>query len=253
VTVRHWTQEDMILHYYGEPARRDAHLAVCTSCRSEYDALARQLAEMNALEPPERGEAYPVEVWNAIRPRMTRLPARPFWHAWRPPRPLAWAAVAALVLIAFLVGRLGAPAPEPRVAEVSPQGPTPVLLVALGDHLVRSKMVLVELANAPERGPVDVSVERTSASELLGANRLYRQTAREAGERDIEELLDDLELLLVEIAHGPERMSPADLRELRDRIESRAVLFKMRVLGPKLEPAPPAPVDDGFPLQGVGE
>ncbi len=237
----------MILHYYGEQTRRDAHLAVCPACREEYEALARTLAGLNELDPPPRGDSYPDQVWNAIRPRMSGLPARHF--GWLPARAPAWAAIAAMVLIAFLVGRFGAPRPEPEGA--ADPAPARVLMVALGDHLERSQMVLVELANAPERGPMDVSVERASATELLGANRLYRQTARATGERDVEELLDDLELLLVEIANGPERMSPEDLKDLRSRIESRGVLFKMRVLAPKLEPARPA--DEGYPLQGVGE
>lgn len=242
----------MILHYYGEAQRRDAHLAVCEACRQEYDTLARLLGEVTALDPPARGKTYPDEVWNAIRPRMTRF-SRPAWHAWLPSRPLAWAAVAAMVLMAFLLGRFGAPKPGPEVVVASPQVRERVLMVALGDHLERSQMVLVELANSPERGPVDISVERASASELLGANRLYRQTAQAAGERDVEELLDDLELLLVEIAHGPERMSPEDIKELRARIEARGVLFKMRVLGPKLGSPRPEPLEEGYPQQGVGE
>ena len=52
-----------------------------------------------------------------------------------------------------------------------------VLLVAVGDHLERSQMVLIELANAGAHTGVDISYEQKAAEDLLESNRLYRQTA----------------------------------------------------------------------------
>jgi len=231
--MRHWTQPEMMLRYYGEdPGRTDvAHLADCEICRSEYSALERTLAELAEYDVPARGDSYPAFVWHRIRPRMAGpVPARR--------RLPAWLAVAALVLAAFFLGRMGAPAPEQPVASTPGPVRDRVLMVALGEHLERSRIVLVELSNAPDGKAVDISGERASAEDLLATNRLYRQTAAAAGDRGVEDLLEDLELLLVEIAHSPDRISSRELEDVRTRIDSRGVLFKLRVIESRLEASP---------------
>jgi hypothetical protein len=109
-----------------------------------------------------------------------------------------------------------------------------VLVVALGEHLERSQAILIELANAPEGGELDVSTEQARASDLVAANRLYRQSASREGEREVSAVLEQLERVLVDVAHGPSRLSPEDLSALRSRIEEQGVLFKVRVIGSTL-------------------
>ena len=106
-----------------------------------------------------------------------------------------------------------------------------ILLVAVGDHLERSQMVLVELANAPRQGTVDISGERLLAEELLGANRLYRQAAATTGDSGMADVLDELERMLVEIAHSPDQASPKELEAIRSRLEAQGILFKIRAFG----------------------
>jgi hypothetical protein len=107
-----------------------------------------------------------------------------------------------------------------------------ILLVAVGDHLERSQMVLAELDNAPEgKGKLDISGERQVAEDLLDDNRLYRLTARTTGDNSMASVLDDLERVLLEIAHSPSEISSEQLKDLRTQIESRGLLFKVRVLG----------------------
>jgi hypothetical protein len=137
-------------------------------------------------------------------------------------------ALAASLVVAFLVGRRF---PDTPSQPLTPAVRERILLVAIGDHLERSQMVLVELANAPTDGPLDVSAERASANDLVSANRLYRQTAARSGETALVSMLEELERVLVEVAAGPERLSPASLGELQRRIESRGLLFKIRVVG----------------------
>jgi len=104
--------------------------------------------------------------------------------------------------------------------------------VALGDHLERSQMVLAELTNAADgKGKLDISDERQTAEQLLDDNRLFRQTARSTGATAVASVLDDLERVLLEISHSPSEVSSDQLDELRQEIESRGLLFKVRVLG----------------------
>ena len=136
--------------------------------------------------------------------------------------------LAASLVLAFLLGRHW---PHEAPAPVSAAARERILLVAVGDHLERSEMLLVELVNAGTDGqPVDISAQQQYAEELVGANRLYRQTVVRAGEPGMASLLDELERLLVEVAHRPSSLSPSDLADIRSRIESRGLLFRVRVI-----------------------
>jgi hypothetical protein len=137
------------------------------------------------------------------------------------------AALAAALVLAFLLGRRFPDQPQPLSAEVRER----VLLVAVGDHLERSQMVLVELVNAPGDEAMNVRAQRALADELVSANRLYRQTAVRSGEPALAAVLEELERVLVEVAAGPDALTPGDLAELQRRIESRGLLFRVRVIG----------------------
>ena len=92
-------------------------------------------------------------------------------------------------------------------------------------------MVLVELANTRPDGRVNIASERSRAEELVNANRLYRQTAENVGDRAVASVLEDLERVLQEIAHSPSDLSSAELAALQKRIESKGILFKVRIIG----------------------
>ena len=88
-------------------------------------------------------------------------------------------------------------------------------------------MMLAELANGSDQAS-DVSAERDRARNLIGENRLYRQTAVESGDPAMAQVLDQLERVLLDISHG------ADAGEIKSRIDSESLLFKLRVLGANL-------------------
>jgi hypothetical protein len=138
-----------------------------------------------------------------------------------------------LIIAAFLAGRY-TQSPRPLVAS-SPQVRERILVVAVGDHLDASQMVLAEIVNLPSGGSdVDFSTERQLAESLVSANRLYRQTALAEGDDGVATVLDDLERVLIEVAHSPDTMSGAQLESLRQRIEAQGLLFKVRVIGSQM-------------------
>ena len=155
--MTHYTDDDLILYYYGEGRRRDRadvehHLESCGECSATYRALAGTLQLIVGTEVPERGEAYPMEVWQRIRARLPEQQA-PWWQGWFEWRLVATAAaVAVLVVAAFIAGRLSplrAPAAPAAVASVDPnEAGARVRLAATGDHLERSERVLLDLVNA---------------------------------------------------------------------------------------------------------
>jgi anti-sigma factor RsiW len=243
--MTHLNEEQLILYHYGEeayrkPAERRAvaeHLAACDDCRISYESLQRVLAAVEALPVPERAEGYGREVWAQLRPRLDVRPGGPGktvlsgWAWWFAPQRWALAgAMAALLIVAFLVGRMTQEETSTSAA-ISPQVRERILMVAVGDHLERSQMILVELSNMPSNGKVDISSEQRMASELVGENRLYRQTALNAGEVGVASVLDQLERVLVEVANSPSEVSSKEMETLRKRIESQGILFKVRVIG----------------------
>jgi hypothetical protein len=243
--MNHIGEEQLVLFYYGESAEGaaiESHLGECEACREEFRALQRVLNTVDSAPVPERGPEYGRQVWQRIEKRIGR-PRRSFmqWWIWAP-------AMAVLVIGSFLAGRMSYRAQRggaQSIAAVSNQQIRErILLVAVGDHLERSQMVLAELTNAPEgKGKLDISDERQMAADLLDDNRLYRQTATSTGEKGVANVLDDLENVLVEIAHSPSEVSNQQLDDLRQQIQERGLLFKVRVLGSQVreqenQPAP---------------
>jgi hypothetical protein len=121
-----------------------------------------------------------------------------------------------------------------------------ILLVAVGEHLERSRVVLAEIANRPDARPSDLAPERAVAEDLAATNRLYRQTALDSGNPAMASALEELGRMLVEIANSSDAASPGDMARLRGRIESQGLIFKVTVLGTQVRQrqrdaaAPPA-------------
>ena len=150
-----------------------------------------------------------------------------------------------LIVAAFFAGRLwptpgaGSPAaPAPAVASSKPadaagnDGRQRILLTSVAEHLDRSERILTDIMNAPDGG--DISTEQRWARDLVAESRLYRQDAVDAGEQSVAGVLDELERNLLEVVHSPSRMTAADLKDVRQRIDAAALLFKVRVLGDEL-------------------
>jgi len=234
--MNHLSEEQLIWFYYGELREREAagqHLAECDACHAAFAALEQRLAQITeALPAPERDAQYGAEVWARLQPSLAEpAPRAWFWSVWsRPQRWAAAAAMASLLMGAFLAGRFW-PRQQPEIAAQtsSPQVRERILLVAVGDHLERSQMVLLEVLNS-RPGEVDMSDEQRRAEDLVASNRLYRQAAARSGDAGVAAVLDELERALLDIAHSPAPLSSAEFEGLRQRLEAQGILFKIRVI-----------------------
>jgi hypothetical protein len=240
--MKHLTEEELIAYREGEPTQREAiaeHLTNCAACRAELEHIEAVLAALDNLPIPERGPEYGLAVWQQIAQRLPEKAGRG-WRRWFEPR--RWAAVgvmAAAVIAAFVAGRWtkrpGPAAPAASVAQVRQR----VLILAVGEHLGKSEMVLMELENAEPKDSgekeIDISAEQKRAEDLLDSNRLYRETALHDGDVALASVLDDLERVLLDVAHSPDELTPAKLESLQKRIEAHGILFKVRVVGQDLQ------------------
>jgi hypothetical protein len=238
VTEGHPSEDELVLHYYGElaPGDRagiDRHLAACAACASARHALEHALGGIDAAVPePDAG--FEDRLWARLQPA---LPAP------RPARPRA-AVAAFFAAAATLAGAVataslwiaGQPSDAARVpnavteAGVDTGARSRVLLTALDEHFSQTEILLVELLHATPNENASWAFQRTAADELVASNRLYRQTARQDGELQLANMLEDLEGVLVEIAAAPDEVPREDVDLLRARVEDNALLFKVRAV-----------------------
>lgn len=233
--MNHLSEEQIVLHYYGdaeEAAEVERHLAACPDCRAEFDRVQSMLKQIEPIEVPEPPASFEEKTWLNLRDRLPekRSFLRRLFGAQQ-----KWALAGAVVVLlaaAFLAGRFW-PRPGQQVAQQPPSqvNPQRVVLVAVGDHLERSQMLLVEIMNADTKGPINFSNEQAEARELLDSNHLYRVSSQQAGDPQVARLLDQLGRVLAEIANGPTEVSPGDLEQVRHTIQSEGLLFKVRVVG----------------------
>jgi len=234
--MHHPSEDDLVLYHYhegGDLAGIASHLAACDACGAAYQKLQRTLAAVETLVVPEPDEGFESRMWQRVRPGLVPETRHGWLALFRPARLAFAGTMAVLVIAAFLAGRYW-PRPGPAAPDVASGGEAGgerVLLVAVVDHLERSQRALTELVNAEPAASMDISAEQGWVQDLVSANRLYRQTASEVGEMGVASLLDDLERVLVEIAHSPSMLSSDEFDQIRQRIESQGIIFKVRVLG----------------------
>ena len=240
--MKHLTEEELIAYREGLAAKRAGiaeHLAICEQCRAELERIEAVLAALDTLPVPDPGDDYGRRVWQQIAPRLREKPKQ-WWQSWFEPKRLgALGAVAAMLVTAFLAGRITKHDRTGNAVANREQIRERVLVVAVGEHLGRSEMMLVELSNAAPRDPaqkqVNISAEQRRAEDLLDENRLYRQTAQQEGDTALASVLDELERVLLDVAHSPEEVTPPQLEKIRQKIEAQGILFKVRVVGRELQ------------------
>jgi hypothetical protein len=241
--MRHLTEEDLIDFYYGESDSADGvreHLRECKECARSYSVITSDLFTIKPSPTPFRDANYGAEVWRSIRGPLPayEAPKKASLFGWLNVHPwsgLAMAAVCLLVIVsAFFAGRQW----EHRNTLVATnnvnaeQGRQRVVLVVLGDHLDRSERLLVELKHAE---PATEAPLQAEARDLLSANRLYRESVKQAGDPTLTAALDHLERVLIEVANEPAGLSQARLDELQREMNTDGLLFEVRVLRSRVQ------------------
>ena len=233
--MQHMKEEQLVAFHYRDldaPAGASQHLADCRECATQYDTIRRVLALVTDAPIPERNERYGEEVWTRLR---WKLGSRRR-HRWQ-----SLAAIAAMLAIAFVAGLLWnnrrpidsdlfttMTGTSVGVSTPAEDATARLRFIVVSDHLDSSGRVLLEVANAGANGALTLQPHR--ADELVAANRIYRQTAQQKGDERIAELLADLEPILLELANAGSSLEGKKLADLQKRIDSKGLLFKVRVM-----------------------
>jgi len=239
--MKHTTEEELFAYREGEMKGREtiaAHLNVCGECRAEFERVEEVFQALDAMPVPDPGEEYGAKVWRQIADRLPEKRARWWEGLFMPRRLMALGAAAALLALAFWAGRVS----KPRASggDVADAGKVRerVLVVAVGEHLGKSEMVLMELSNAQPVGGgkklINISTEQKRAENLVEENRLYRQTALSSGDNAMASTLDELERVLLDVANSPDEVTPAQFESIQKRIAEQGILLKVRVVQQEL-------------------
>jgi hypothetical protein len=245
--MQHLTEEELVLHHYHDdesPSLVAEHLLACDTCRGEYNSIRRVLSVVDEMPVPDRGSAYGEQVWSRLRWKLgSDRGRRRSWYT--------GIAAAAVLAVAFFAGVLwhsrqnnvgqtilsaangtGKSAGATQANATTPASqPDKILVVVVGDHLDSSERMLRDVVNADAKDGIDLgNDEQKRAEDLVAANRIYRQTALQHGDDQLAGVLADLEPLLLEIAHSGGKLSPAEATALQKRIDSKGLLFKVRIL-----------------------
>jgi len=230
-----------------------AHVAECSRCREEHDALRRVVSAMEAdpLRTAEPGVplAFLVarverEVEQALVPR-----GRPRW--WLVALPAAAAVVAVALLVPSIVARLRL-APQAAQAEIPPAEASPILtedaLARIERNLAREhaarylneagEVLVAVAATGVDCSPTDERLDVGSAPErsreLLARRALVVRGGGEAV-ASARGVLDDVELTLREVADLPSCVRRRDVERVRREVEERQLLMRIRLMTRELE------------------
>jgi uncharacterized membrane protein YcjF (UPF0283 family) len=231
--MSHLSEDELIEMYYGEgSSAADAHLKGCRECSAQYGKFKRSLDAIGSADVPQKSADYGDRVWQTLRPQLIAYQKKKAaWASWTHWRAAAMLAGCAIVLAAVFVGgryweRITAKKNE---TANNPQATQRVVLVVLADHLDRTERLLVQLEHADTNDKADNAQMQSEAQELLASNQLYRVSASNAGDPEMAGALDRLERVLAEIANDP-HLTPADIERVRDDMNTKGILFEIRVL-----------------------
>jgi hypothetical protein len=184
------------------------------------DAMWERIVALREEEKAEKAE-------NGIRP------LRPLRHF----RPLAWAAgIAAVLALGIGLGRLStnpAPpvvAPAPVATAKAPRASNAAYQVATAEHLSQSEAFLT-LFRASVRQGGNEQLASATARQLLATNRLLLDSPA-ANDGRTRLLLQDLELVLAEIAQLSPQPRSRDLDLITEGLERGGVMSRLRTAVP---------------------
>ena len=203
------------------------------------DDLLREAGNYNI--PPETPRE---EMWAAIQARRlkktektektegSRIGIIPLRHL-RPLRlPIG---IAALLALGIGLGRLSIPRPQPVSppeigSEVAPRSSNMAYQVVTAEHLGQSEVFLTLFRASVRRGGSE-QIASATARQLLANNRLLLDSpAADDGRTRL--LLQDLELVLAQIAQLSSRPSSSDLDLITEGLEGGGVMSRLRTAVP---------------------
>lgn len=225
------------------------HLASCPACASEYKRVTAALDRMGYYNRPEPDAAFWDRYWDNLQDRLDResTGATPelrwlkvFASSFLSGRIRVFRPViagAALFFIGMLTGWFffsGHPTPPIQTMQpLSPQMETVSVHDRAQQYLNRAELILLGIAN------FDVELEpdylpsfdqpREMSRDLIAESVGLKEELQSAKQRHLFELIDELEVILLEIANLATDYTIEDIELIQGAVERKAILFKLNI------------------------
>ncbi len=232
-------KNNLILYLYDElpPAKRqkaERHIETCESCRRYLKSTKTSLnileREQNKIPDLDWEKSWRV-IQDGLKAEKTPQNIK-MLHGGPRKWAIASAAAAAIFLLGVFVGKYTLF--PPQQIETAHLTNKPFLASLFTRYVEETLPVIMEIANYDTRldnYPVRLSGSR-EVSHLLLQNRLLKKHIDSTEQRNLLQLLEELELVLTEISNLTSN-DPEALNALKNLVQERQILFKIKYMAPR--------------------
>lgn len=265
--MKQWSKDDLVLFYYGEltqeqnEALREA-MTKSTELRQDYAELCDFLDNDAPLEVPQPTDNLEQQIMAALYQQADAnarndviTPPKKFslWQAaieFFNLRLLATTLAMSFVVVGvFYLGRWSSQVekvPEyveerssesqaiPSDGEQLARQSRRVLFSNVSSHIEKSNRLFRLVSNGNGDLAKQIESRRQTIEELVALNRLYRRVAQASGDRQLENVLQQMESILVELNHTSPQAQPDDLESLKQRVDDSDLIYRLKVTNKKL-------------------
>ena len=221
----------------------DTHLQSCAACRATLGELQNILYKIGKPAPPQMSEHFWAGYWDRLRERMaTEAQPQDSWlESLRARLGLSWTpafrlmTATALVLLGIFIGRFIQPASEHTVATQTAKSFDAFQIDAISqrtEHVLdRSKILLLGVVNEDfsAASADDVKRQRKVTRELLTEVRSLQTVLPNSPDRRLLQLVQQLELVLVQIAALEAEHDLTNVEMVREGIDREGLLLKINI------------------------
>jgi hypothetical protein len=232
------------------------HVETCDACREALELGANTLNTIGKPATPELPEHFWEGYWLRLTQRMDRskTPERRAWSVellellraqWSPI--LRLSAAAAIFVAGILISRVWwMPQQTAQVAEQHPTTLHKIIPVdaRTDDLLSRSKVLLIGLnsldTESVKEKEFSFAPQRKASKELLAETAELRKTAGAKADQQFVELMNQLEIVLLQIANLEAEHDISAVELVQSSIDREGLLLKINIEEMKRQPIPPS-------------
>ena len=217
------------------------HIKACEYCLSRYELYKKTLDIMNLKMRKEPEKSFWNNYWERLTERYPEFKERKIEHfaekfkeffPFNCPAIVRAATAVSLIVVGIIIGKYFFTPEEElsRMETVSVIPSSPVIQKA-NEYLETSKVILVGIMNLNgELQERDFSLERQASSKLIEDARFIKANlGNSEKERRLRELVEDLEIILLEIANLSDEKGFEYVKFLTEGIKEKDILFKIRI------------------------
>ena len=225
----------------GQKLFFERHIELCQKCRLGYAQMESTLKIMDKRTRKEPGKAFWDSYWNRLARKMEKEEALTQRRkSWRPRWSYQAVAAVILVILGFFMGRvLFFPSlPERRQAVHATAPPSQLqpgldLVHRTRNYIERSKPMLLAIINFDPKSEdlyaLDLPYQQQVSRELVNEAGILKKELADSGQKKLQDLITDLELILLQIANLESEHDFDTLELVKRGVDSRGILLKINI------------------------